>query len=111
MYRDSCIAEYVIDHFTRRDIPILCMHDSFIVPFDQVLELRTIMTEAGATFAKRFMFTDKKGNGVDEWLAEYDNTGVRPNWDPKEPKLCEGYLERRELFRGGVYGNGLMSKK
>ena len=111
MYRDSCIAEHVINHFTRRDVPILCMHDSFIVPFDQVLELRAIMTEAGAKFAKRFMFTDKKGDGLDEWLSGFDNTGARPNWDPKETKLCEGYLERRELFRGGVYGNGLMSKK
>jgi len=37
------------------------------------------------------MFTDKQVNGVDEWLAEYDNTGVRPNWDPREPKICKGY--------------------
>jgi len=111
MYRDSCIAEYVIEYFTRRDVPILCMHDSFIVPFDQVLELRAIMTEAGAKFAKRFMFSDKKDNGVDEWFAEYNNIGVRPNWDPKEPELCEGYLGRRKLLTGGASGNGLMSKK
>jgi len=111
MYRDSCIAEYFIEHFTKRDVPILCMHDSFIVTFDQVLELRAVMTEAGANIAKRFMFTDKQVNGVDEWLAEYDNTGVRPNWDPREPKICKGYIGRRKLFTGGASGNGLMSKE
>lgn len=110
MYRDSCIAEYVLDHFTRRDIPILCMHDSFIVPFDQVLELRAIMTEAGAKIAKRFMFTDKQGNGLDEWFAEYENTDTKPNWRPKETEMCEEYLERMRLFTGYLTGNGIMSE-
>jgi len=111
MYRDSCIAEHVIDHFTRRDVPILCIHDSFIVPFDQVLELRAIMTEAGAKIAKRYLFTDKKGFGLDEWFTEYENTGARPSWGPKETEMCEGYLERRRLLTGDLTGMGLMCRE
>ena len=99
MFRDSCIAEHVIEHFTKMDVPILCMHDSFIVPFDQVLELRAIMTEAGNRFAKRFMFTDKKGIGLDEWLQGHLNTGKQPDWEPKQVSKCDGYLERWNEYK------------
>ena len=29
---DSSIAQHVISHFTNKDIPVLCVHDSFIAP-------------------------------------------------------------------------------
>jgi len=99
MYRDSCIAEYVIDHFTKLDVPVLCMHDSFIVPYDQVLELRATMTEAGNKFARRFMFTDKKGDGLDEWQQDHLNSGRQPNWEPKQVSKCDGYLQRWNEYK------------
>ena len=99
MFRDSCIAEYVIEHFTKMDVPILSMHDSYIVPFDRVLELRATMTEAGNRFAERFMFTDKKGDGLDEWLQSHLNTGKQPDWEPKQVSMCDGYLERWNEYK------------
>jgi len=99
MYRDSCIAEYVIDHFTKLDVPVLCMHDSFIVPYDQVLELRTTMTEAGNKFARRFMFTDKKGDGLDEWQQDHLNSGRQPDWEPKQVRNCDGYVQRWNEYK------------
>jgi hypothetical protein len=111
MYRDSCIAEYVIDHSTKLGVPILCMHDSFIVPYDQVLELRTTMTEAGNKFAGRFMFTDKKGDGLDEWLQVYLNSGVQPDWEPKRVTKCDGYLERWADYNLSFDNSGLMNKR
>ena len=46
MYQDSLITEYVIRKFTYSDLPILSVHDAFIVPYDQVLNLKKYMSEA-----------------------------------------------------------------
>jgi len=94
MYIDSCIAENVIEHFTELKVPILCMHDSFIVPYDYGMELRAIMVKAGAKQTRRYMFTEKDGVGRDEWFSEYENTGNQPKWEPKDVVRCEGYLKR-----------------
>ena len=40
------IANLVIDHFTQRDIPVLCIHDSFIIQHDKEPELRRILDQA-----------------------------------------------------------------
>ncbi|WP_425417162.1 hypothetical protein [Oricola indica] len=46
MHQDSRIAELVIQHFTEKGIPILCIHDSFLVPFGLEDELHQTMTNA-----------------------------------------------------------------
>ena len=46
MYQDSLITEYVIKKFTYSDVPILSVHDSFIVQYDQILTLKKYMGEA-----------------------------------------------------------------
>ena len=46
MYQDSLITDYVIKKFTYSDLPILSLHDSFIVQYDQVLNLKKYMSEA-----------------------------------------------------------------
>ena len=84
MFLDSCIAEYVIEHFTDQNVPVLTMHDSFIISYDKVLELRAVMTKAGNKYAGRFLFTEKSDHGLDEWYAEYLNTGAAPNFEPKQ---------------------------
>ena len=43
---DSQIANLVIDHFTQKDIPVLCIHDSFIIQHDKEPELRRILEQA-----------------------------------------------------------------
>ena len=94
MYTDSCIAEHVMGHFIKMGVPILCVHDSFVVPYDQVLELRATMVEAGNLYANRFLFHDKNGEGFDEWFAQYENTGDKPAWEPKSVVRCKGYSSR-----------------
>lgn len=42
---DSQIADNVLYHFTRKDIPCLCIHDSFIVPQSFKDELESVMKE------------------------------------------------------------------
>jgi hypothetical protein len=43
-YLDSKLTEALIEHFTGRNIPILSIHDSYIVPHDCAAELRDEMT-------------------------------------------------------------------
>ena len=43
---DSRICEYVIADFVKTDTPILTVHDSFIVPFDEEDRLHALMKEA-----------------------------------------------------------------
>ena len=43
---DSQIANLVIDHFTQKDIQVLCIHDSFIIQYDKEPELRRILDQA-----------------------------------------------------------------
>ena len=43
---DSQIAEYIIEKFVAHDIPILCVHDSFVVSVKQDNFLRNTMFEA-----------------------------------------------------------------
>ena len=42
---DSMIAEEVINYFTKLDIPILCIHDSFVLPANHVETLENVMKE------------------------------------------------------------------
>jgi len=44
-YIDSQLAESVLKHFTSRDIPCLCVHDSFIVPKKYGDELEGVMKD------------------------------------------------------------------
>jgi len=46
MNQDSRIAEIIIRHFTDKRIPILCVHDSFVVPFGYENELEKQMEGA-----------------------------------------------------------------
>jgi hypothetical protein len=43
---DSQIANLVIDHLTQQSIPVLCIHDSFIIQYDKEPELRRILDQA-----------------------------------------------------------------
>ncbi|MDC0587596.1 hypothetical protein OAO82_01715, partial [bacterium] len=43
---DSQIANMVLDHFTNKEIPVLCIHDSFIIQYDKAPELRRILDQA-----------------------------------------------------------------
>ena len=45
MYKDSQIASDILMHFTKKKIPCLCMHDSFIVQKPYEAELRQVMIE------------------------------------------------------------------
>ena len=43
---DSQIANMVINHFTQQGVPVLCIHDSFIIQYEKEPELRRILDQA-----------------------------------------------------------------
>lgn len=49
MNLDSQIAEQVVEHFTEQEIPVLVVHDSFLVPFGLEAELDQAMRRAFET--------------------------------------------------------------
>jgi len=55
-YEDSKLADKVLDHFTHRDIPVLGVHDSFIVEERQAADLEAKMMEV---YEQRFGFSPK----------------------------------------------------
>jgi hypothetical protein len=72
-YIDSMIAEKVINTFTIENIPILSIHDSFIVPRDYKDMLTTVMTDAYKAhgnlsinnivmfkYSKRYIYSEEK---------------------------------------------------
>lgn len=46
MYLDSQITAQVHNHFTKQGIPVLSVHDSYIIDYMKVAELRHVMAEA-----------------------------------------------------------------
>lgn len=58
-----------------------------------------------------YLFTDKKGDGLDEWLQGYLNSGVQPDWEPKQVRKCDGYHERWADYNLSFDNTGLMNKR
>jgi hypothetical protein len=61
---DSQIANMVLDHFTKKDIAVLCIHDSFIIQYDKEPELRRILDQATNQVTKDRIGHDIKNERV-----------------------------------------------
>lgn len=60
MYTDSLIAKRVLRHFTRQVIPVLCIHDSFIITGRWAEELIRVMGQAAVEVVGREIRMDVK---------------------------------------------------
>ncbi|EDM71805.1 hypothetical protein RAZWK3B_20671 [Roseobacter sp. AzwK-3b] len=63
MNLDSQIANLVIDYFTQQGIPVLCIHDSFIIQDDNQQELRKALDLASQQIIHKGIDQDTKSNG------------------------------------------------
>ena len=93
MYIDSCIAARVISIFTNRNIPVLCVHDSFIVPYQHVGWLKQVLADLSTALVGHPLPVVPTNSGLDE--MEYWPPHVRLdhiNW--RQTERCEGYLQR-----------------
>jgi hypothetical protein len=73
MAEDSRIATYVINKMTKNNIPVLCVHDSFVIDIENIFFLKQVMMEAAAEITGRdipqdlyddYLPTDDDGNKV-----------------------------------------------
>ena len=53
-YYDSLMAEYVINELTSRGLPVLCVHDSFVVKKYDLVTLNSLMESAYYSVIERF---------------------------------------------------------
>ena len=101
---DGKIAEHILKRFVGSDVPILAIHDSFIVPVRQDGFLRTCMKDAiDAVLSDIKVNTKQIGMGYQQWHSvrhidysyylslrdEIAGTGVTPT---------EGYQYRKQQF-------------
>lgn len=79
-YLDSRIAELVVNHFTGKGVPVLCIHDSFVIQGDKGTELNQVMNRAYSTILEEL--------GVNRPQTRLKSSGMKPGrWQEmqKEP--------------------------
>ena len=90
---DAQIAARLLNRFTLHGIPVLCVHDSFIVPYTHVRALRGTMRRASEAVVGVPLTVEASAPGLDEM-------GNRPEdvrldyvaW--RQSPRCPGYLSR-----------------
>jgi len=90
---DSRIAEKVLNHFTGQGVPVLCVHDSFIIDYTRSKELQQVMISAAGEVVGRELKVEGKGVGWDEALDWRDYVVLDFRIWSETPR-SEGYLAR-----------------
>ena len=98
MYRDSQIAERIINHFSEREIPVLCIHDSFIIDHRHSMQLRDFMQAVtrdlfGMTFALSQDYA-----GIDLFMSNPENRIEQYIQHRSFPPYSPGYIHREQRF-------------
>ena len=101
---DSQIANMVLDHFTNKNIPVLCIHDSFIIQYDKEPELRRILYQATHQVTNYTINHDIKNERnshhgkVTGNIAGYEEPVVVEYHTPIHIDPSSQYLDRKTKF-------------
>ena len=112
MYLDSKIAATVINHFTSKNIPILCIHDSFVIEVQHGEELKKVMntaiqdqfpdvvvTSKMKGWEKDFIWSESS-NDNDRLVLEAEEKGYEdPDWKGRRSRFLERNYEE-VYFKG-----------
>ena len=104
MWVDSQIANLVLDHFTQEEIPVLCIHDSFIIQYDKEPELRDILDQATHQITNSRISHDIKNKRnthtrmVSGNIKGFDKPVLMKSFTPIRIKPTKQYLTRKEKF-------------
>jgi hypothetical protein len=102
---DGQIAALVQNHFTALGVPVLSIHDSFIIGYDRVKELRTTMGDASEAIVGMRLPVAANGVGLDEFIdGEPDPDVVLDFRWWRETARSEGYLRRLAAWEARVRG-------
>jgi len=94
MNLDGRIAEIVHRFFTRRGIPVLSVHDSFIIDYTRVWQLRGAMAAASQDVVGKRLATEANGPGLDEMTRDCERYVLLDFQAWRETGRSQGYLER-----------------
>lgn len=97
---DSKIAERVHRHFTEQGAVVLSVHDSFIVDYTRVGELRQVMEVASEAVVGRALPFSSEGMGLDE--IDADKLEDLRAWREERVIRTPGYLERKKAWEERV---------
>ena len=101
---DSQIANMVLDHFTNKNIPVLCTHDSFIIQYYKEPELRRILYQATDQVTNYTINHDIKNERnshhgkVTGNIAGYEEPVVVEYHTPIHIDPSSQYLDRKTKF-------------
>jgi len=104
MWIDSQIANLVLDHFTQKDIPVLCIHDSFIIQYDKEPVLRDILDQATHQITKSRISHDIKNKRntyirkVSGNIKGFEEPVLMKSYIPIRIKPTKQYLTRKDKF-------------
>lgn len=97
MYLDSRIAEIIIEQLTDKNIPVLCIHDSFIVAFKESKELQRAMKRA----SQKILGVSIELDILSIKLSDFNTGECRPLLPyvvTKDNNTCKGYLDRKRAL-------------
>ncbi len=105
---DGRITAKVINHFTKKGVPVLTVHDSYILDIEYQKELHEVMSEAitaeldfaSTKFKARIEPTYRAMGWIKAW-EQVEGTSpelVKMYADTPNSKRCSGYLERLALW-------------
>ena len=94
MNLDSRIAEEVINFYTMEQTPILCVHDSFIVPISHSNDLNGVMAEATRKIVNQEIKTRQDTTKSYEYLFKTLGNKRKRDWQVKPTKRFLTRLSR-----------------
>ena len=84
---------FIHNHFTAQSIPVLSVHDSYIIDYHHVGELRGVMSVASKAVVGEPLAVSSNGSGLDEFTDDRPyvvQDFIRWQQSPRS----EGYLQR-----------------
>jgi hypothetical protein len=93
-FQDSQLAERVMLRFTKRDVPVLPVHDSFIITRGLYSELLSVMHQE---FEKMFGVSIKIDDSAKVSLVSFPPENVDIDWIMAESNLYSEWEDRNPL--------------
>ncbi len=93
MYLDSQITAHVHRHFTNQGVPVLSVHDSYIIDHMKVAELRQVMAQASEAVMGQALPTAIKLPDMPEY-ADVSDEDLQEHIENRQNQRCQGYVDR-----------------
>ncbi|MBY6059761.1 hypothetical protein, partial [Leisingera daeponensis] len=92
MHLDGRISEWVHRHFSEQGVPVLSVHDSYLIDYTRVGELKRVMEEASQNVIGVALPVDHQLFGLDEVDPDAEHIQDYVIW--RQTPRSEGYLKR-----------------